>query len=27
MEMEEEDEKVEETYVVVDKGIVTPLGR
>jgi len=25
--MEEEDEKVEETYVVVDKGIVTPLGR
>jgi len=25
--MEEEDEKVEQTYVVVDKGIVTPLGR
>jgi len=27
MEMEEEDEKVGETYVVIDKGMVTPLGR
>jgi len=27
MEMEEEDEKVEETYVFADKGMVTPLGR
>jgi len=27
MEMEEEDEKGGKTYVVIDKGMVTPLGR
>ena len=27
MEMEEEDEKLVKTYVVVDMGMVTPLGR